>query len=380
MIADQNIHDANNFMGAFDYNDRKMYHNDPEQKAELLEHNFLQYERSSVAKEVTMLCKMRPNLARDAYHASLNFAKDDKLSNDQLISIANEYLNGMGFTENLYAIWKHNDADHLHVHVLASRIRYDGTVVSDSNNYPRSRALCRILEEKYGLQRVRSSKEAQERAPSNNELQLLKRTGQVSKKMLMQEKVKLALRQSETIESFIANCEKQGVYLLFNQSKSTESVSGITYVMDGFVAKGQKLGNMFKWNSINQKIQYEQSRNGETVRQANERTRTRFEDLLAQRDARNKKGNPATRSTSGYPKTDHYGYQERWATSGSGNNSSGAFGDKESLSENGKADRDRVPDLISPLFGTSSGVAGWAPHDDVDEDELKRKRKWRRRR
>src|SRR5699024_6895092 len=112
----------------------------------------------------------------------------------------------------------------------------------------RSEALCRKLEEKYGLQRVRSSKEAKERAPNKDELEMIQRTGQVSKRMVMQEKVMSALRQAESVESFIANCEKQGVHLLFNQSKSTGRVSGITYVMDGFIAKGQKLGNIFKWN------------------------------------------------------------------------------------------------------------------------------------
>src|SRR5690606_40394884 len=45
-----------------------------------------------------------------------------------------DYLTGMGFDDNAYALWQHFDADHLHIHVLASRIKYDGSVVSDSNN------------------------------------------------------------------------------------------------------------------------------------------------------------------------------------------------------------------------------------------------------
>lgn len=379
MIAKQKIHQANNFMGAFDYNDRKMDHKDPKQRAELLDHNFIQYNRSSVVKEVAMVGKLRPKLTRDAYHVSLNFAKSDKLDNKQLVSLTQEYLKGMGFTENLYAIWKHNDADHLHVHALASRIKYDGSVVSDSNNYKRSEALCRKLEAKYDLQQVQSSKEALERSPNKDELEMIQRTGNLSNRMMMQEAVKSAVRSSNTVAIFISNCEKQGIHLLFNQSASTGRVSGITYVMDGFVAKGQKLGNMYKWNNINQKIGYEQSRDRKAISETNDRTRTRFEDLLAQREPRNKKNNSTRGATTGYYPQDAFGDQGEREGTRPHIDRSGAFENEERIQENENTDRDFLSHAIGSLLGSAGGVAGGISHNDVDEDELKRKRRLRRR-
>lgn len=379
MIAKQKIHQANNFMGAFDYNDRKMDHKDPKQRAELLDHNFIQYNRSSVVKEVAMVGKLRPKLTRDAYHVSLNFAKSDKLDNKQLVSLTQEYLKGMGFTKNLYAIWKHNDADHLHVHALASRIKYDGSVVSDSNNYKRSEALCRKLEAKYDLQQVQSSKEALERSPNKDELEMIQRTGNLSNRMMMQEAVKSAVRSSNTVAIFISNCEKQGIHLLFNQSASTGRVSGITYVMDGFVAKGQKLGNMYKWNNINQKIGYEQSRDRKAISETNDRTRARFEDLLAQREPRNKKNNSARGSTTGYYSKDAFGVQGEREGTRPHIDRSGAFENEERIQENENTDRDFLSHAIGSLLGSAGGVAGGISHNDVDEDELKRKRRLRRR-
>lgn len=379
MIAKQNIHQSNNFMGAFDYNDRKMENADPSQRAELLDHNFVLYNRDSVAKEIVMLGKLRPNLTRDAYHVSLNFAKSDSLNNEQLVSLTQEYLKGMGFTGNLYAIWKHNDADHLHVHALASRIKFDGSVVSDSNNYKRSEALCRKLEEKYGLQRVQSSKAALERSPNKDELEMIQRTGNLSNRMVMQEAVKWAIQHSSTTEAFIANCEKQGVYLLFNQSESTGRVSGITYVMDGFLAKGQKLGNMFKWNSINQKISYEQSRDSKAISETNDRTRARFEDLLAEREPRNKKNNSARDTTTGYYSKDAFGNQGEREGTKPHIDRSGAFENEERIQENENTDRDFLSHAIGSFLGSAGGVAGGISHNDVDEDELKRKRRRRRR-
>ena len=374
-------------MGAFDYNDQKLDHKDPMQRAELLDHNFMSYEPEAVSKEVSFLQQLRPNLTRDAYHVSLNFAATDKLSNKQLIYVAQEYLNGMGFDNNLYGIWKHHDADHQHIHVLASRIRYDGSVVSDSNNYRRSESLCRQLEKKYGLAIVPSSDESQERAPNKDELEMVQRTGKPSDRMLMQERVKLALAKSNSIDGFIKNCQEQGVYLLFNQSKSTGRVSGITYVMDnGFLAKGQKLGNMFKWKNIQNIVKYEQSRDSKAISEANSRTRTQFEDLLSKGDERHQKGNSDVGTD---PKRDYTestsNSRSDQGTGGGGDepqssgNFSGTFENEEGVSENEKVDRDLFSNSVSATYSGTSSFVGGASTNDIDDDELKRKRRRRKR-
>lgn len=386
MIAKQTIHKANNFMGAFDYNDQKLNHKDPKKRAELLDHNFMDYNREAVSKEVSFLQQLRPKLTRDAYHVSLNFAVEDKLTNKQLITIAQEYLRGMGFDNNLYSIWKHHDADHLHIHALASRIRYDGSVVSDSHNFKRSEPLCRQIEQKYGLAVVRSSEEAQERAPNKDELEMVQRTGKPSDRMLMQERVKLAFAKSNSIESFITNCQEQGIYLLFNQSKSTGRVSGITYVMDnGFQAKGQKLGNMYKWKNILNTVRYEQGTDSKAISEANSRTRARFADLLSQGDERHQKRNngSGTDAKRDYTEsTSHSQDDQRTERDGDerepNSNSSGAFGNEERISENEEVDRHQFPDGASAAFSSISSFVGGASANDIDDDELKRKRRRKR--
>src|SRR5690606_31622376 len=55
---------------------------------------------------------------------------------------------------------------------------------------------------------------------------------------------------------------------------------------NGFLAKGQKLGNMFKWKNIQNTMSYEQSADSKAISEANSRTRARFADLLSQGDER----------------------------------------------------------------------------------------------
>lgn len=384
MIAKQKIH---GFVAAFDYNHQKMEHENPKDRAELLDHNFFKYDRECILKEINFLKQLRPNLTRDTYHVSLNFAPTDQLSKDQLVQIGKDYLTGMGFDDNAYAIWQHFDAEHLHIHVLASRIKYDGSVVSDSNNYQRSEQICRELEQKYGIETVKSSKEALDRAPSKDELEMIQRTGKLSDRMLMQERVKNALSKAYTISDFIAQCKQNGVHLIFNQSVSTGRVSGITYISnDGFIAKGQKLGNQYKWANLQNNLNYEQSRDLQTIGETNRDTRERFKELLDQ-------GNRGTESRNGQTSRNSKQHHEQSAgftpnngkpfqnrdESGFNTHSERTNNDKETEQEFEEAVSNQLSTGTSTVISSISGLLGSIGGNEVDDEALRRRKPKRKR-
>lgn len=393
MIAMQSVH---SYMSAFNYNDEKLKLEDQSKRAELLDTNFMIYDREEVANEIKFINGLKPKLKNDGYHVALSFSEKDKLDKKQLISIANDYLNGMGFDreKNLFVLYKHNDGEdhsHIHIHLLVHRLTIEPqsgkiSVVSDSNNYRRSENLCRKLEEKYDIARVRSSQEALERAPTKDELKMIERTGQFSDRMIMQGKVKWALKHSKSINAFISNCEKQGVHLLFNQSKTTGRVSGLTYVMDnGFIAKGQKLGNMYKWKSINKIISYEHSKYNEAISGANSRTRAQFTDLLSKGDERHQERNSdsGTDAKRNYTESTSHSRGDQVTDRGgdepeSSGNPSGAFGNEERISENESADRDLFSNSVSALIGSFSSRSNSLSSDLDEEEERKRRRRRRR--
>ena len=84
-------------------------------------------------------------------HISLNPHPDDRLSEMQYTQLAHEYMEKMGFSEMPYIIVKHEDIDRHHIHIVALRVRQDGTCISDKNNFYKSKNICRELEQKYGL-------------------------------------------------------------------------------------------------------------------------------------------------------------------------------------------------------------------------------------
>ena len=196
--------------------------------------------------------------------------------------IGQVYLNANGFNQHQYMMFRHHDADHPHLHILVNRIGFDGTVVSDSNDYARSEKALRALEKKYNLTQVLPSKQAKERSMTKNELEMMKRTNMPSQKMAMQIILKDVLQSKYKMSTneFIANLQAKGVDVLFNQA-STGYVSGISYSYQGMTITGAKLGNDFKWSSIKNTINYEQERDRTTIHEANVRSKSTLDQLRA---------------------------------------------------------------------------------------------------
>jgi len=274
------------FRGALRYNLQKV--------AKIIKSSFTSDNELSIMREVALVKMLRPNLQKYFYHTSLNFPPSENLPDAQMNNIANEYLNNMGFDQHQYLIFRHFDADHPHLHILVNRIGYDGTVVSDSKDYQRSEQVLRKLEKQYGLTEVISSRQAQERAMTKNELEMMKRTDKPSVKMKLQVIIKNVLNQKPTAEQFIRNLEAQGINILFNQA-STGFVSGISYGNEGLQFKGAHLGNAYKWQAIKNMISYEQERDRAAIHQANVRTREQQSARIEESTARARTATNSTR-------------------------------------------------------------------------------------
>ena len=191
-------------------------------------------------------------------------------------------MDANGFNQHQYIMFRHNDAGHPHFHILVNRIGYNGSVVSDSNDYARSEKVLRDLERKYNLTQVVGSREAKERALSNNEIIMMKRTNDPSAKVAMQVILREVLKSKDQLSTneFISKLEARGMNVIFNQA-STGYVSGISYSYQGMVIQGSKLGNGFKWSTIKNIINYEQERDRQRIHETNVRSEYAIDQLRA---------------------------------------------------------------------------------------------------
>ena len=89
--------------------------------------------------------------SKPVIHISLNPHPDDKLTDQQFADIGHEYMEQFGYGGQPYMIFKHEDIGREHIHIVSTRVRTDGSIISDSKNYERSRKITDSLEQKYGL-------------------------------------------------------------------------------------------------------------------------------------------------------------------------------------------------------------------------------------
>ena len=95
--------------------------------------NMLGENSKELSREFSVSRALRPKLKKVVYHASLSLPHDEHLSTSKWKEAADKYVQKMGFEGSQYVTVKHNDTKHEHVHIVASRVRLGGSVVSDSN-------------------------------------------------------------------------------------------------------------------------------------------------------------------------------------------------------------------------------------------------------
>lgn len=96
--------------------------------------------------------QLRPNLKRHLYQVSISVPPEERtLQNSEWARMGKSWCCGMGL-EN-YLIVRHDD----HIHIVASRIRLDGSAASDSHDYRRSELVLRRIERQFNLKRTQSS-------------------------------------------------------------------------------------------------------------------------------------------------------------------------------------------------------------------------------
>lgn len=166
MVAD--IHKGSNLYGSLAYNQDKI----EKGLGQILETNRVfvpydgQFRVSDCVRDFEQAMPSQITTGKPVIHISLNPHPDDKLTDAQLADISREYLEKMGFGGQPYMIFKHEDIDRQHVHIVSTRVRGDGSIISDSKDYERSRKITDALEQKYGLHpKGESQQEAWQLAP-----------------------------------------------------------------------------------------------------------------------------------------------------------------------------------------------------------------------
>ena len=88
---------------------------------------------------------------KPVFHCSINPHPDDILTTQQLRDIAQEYMERMGYGNQPYIVFKHNDIAREHIHIVSLRVDSFGRKLPHAFEGRRSKKITDELELKYGL-------------------------------------------------------------------------------------------------------------------------------------------------------------------------------------------------------------------------------------
>lgn len=102
------------------------------------------------------LLELNPSVKTNAVHISLNFHSSEKLDNSQLQQIANSYMEKIGYGDQPFLVYRHDDAAHMHVHIVTTNITAQGKRIDLHNNALKSEEARKVIEEEYNLVKAES--------------------------------------------------------------------------------------------------------------------------------------------------------------------------------------------------------------------------------
>lgn len=248
------INKGNNLFGALIYNNQKV-END---LAKIIHSNKVMQDKNGEHNMFLCNQSFAPFLAANRkteepiLHISLNPHPDDVLTDEQLIDIADEYMQKMGFGEQPYIVFKHNDIERKHIHIVSVNVDETGKKIDDYLDYVRSKKITQELETKYKLHPA-------DKIDYADEVPRLKKVdyeaGNVKKQIGNNVKALIQSYRFTSLPEFRAllSIYNIGIEEVSGEARA-QSYRGVVYsVLD---SEGSKVGNPIKSSSIAKSVGY----------------------------------------------------------------------------------------------------------------------------
>ncbi|MCG2653255.1 relaxase/mobilization nuclease domain-containing protein, partial [Alloprevotella tannerae] len=119
--------------------------------AELYQDREGRYTMEDVLADMEALIPEKCRTKKMVFHCSLNPHPDDKFSDEQLVQVAREYMEALGYGNQPYIVFKHSDIAREHIHIVSLRVDSRGQKINDKFEKRRSKKITDALERKFGL-------------------------------------------------------------------------------------------------------------------------------------------------------------------------------------------------------------------------------------
>lgn len=161
MVAKINV--GNSLYGALAYNGEKINEGQGRLLAthKIFDEGTGRLDIRQAVEDFTRYLPEQVRTSKPVVHISLNPHPDDRLTDAELTTIAEEYLARLGYGDQPYAVFKHEDIDRHHLHIVTLAVDEAGRKIGDSFIRRRSKNITRALEQQYGLHPAERKRQTQ---------------------------------------------------------------------------------------------------------------------------------------------------------------------------------------------------------------------------
>lgn len=185
-------------------------------------------------------------------HISLNPHPDDVLTDEQFVNIARKYMDRLGYGNQPYMVYKHEDIDRHHLHIVTVCVKENGERIKNSYEHKRSKEITSDLEKEYNLLPAGKKHYAEE--PTLRRVN--PKEGDIKKQVSNTAKSLLKSYCFQSVNEYRALLSFYGITV--DEIKGEvrgKSYNGLVYSVIN--KKGDKVGNPFKASLMGKVVGYE---------------------------------------------------------------------------------------------------------------------------
>lgn len=193
------------------------------------------------------------NTEKTVSHISINPHPDDLIPDEMYNEIAQTYMQKLGYGEQPYIVYKHEDLERKHIHIVTVNIDENGKKVDDSFEKRRSKDITRELEKVYNLYPAEKKKQLVE-LPHLRRIDF--QSGDIKKQIANISKALIKNYRFQSVNEFRALLSLYGVTVEEVKGEvKGKNYSGLVY--SAIDEKGEKVGNPIKSSVIGKSVGYD---------------------------------------------------------------------------------------------------------------------------
>lgn len=200
------------------------------------------------AAEFGILRRLRPDVAKPVWHASLSLPPGERMERDDWNMLCNAFLIRMDFDPagTQWVAVRHRDAEHDHVHIIVSRIQSDGSLWYGQREVFRAIEATQEMEKDFHLTRTKGLERGEGPRETWQEKRMEERTGEPSIKKRLAGEIADILRSGCVGKmAFESACAERGIEVRANIAR-TGKMSGYSFSYQGHAFPGSKIGAGWK--------------------------------------------------------------------------------------------------------------------------------------